>query len=76
MVPGGKADEDGRLAPNDKILSINGISMDRGSQEFAVQVLKNAEKSVKLVVARQTSGSDGVRTRLYHILLHFRLCPI
>ena len=65
VVSGGKADEDGQLAPNDKIISINGINMDQGSQEFAVQVLKNAGKSVKIVVARQPCGDDEVRTRLY-----------
>uniref|UniRef100_A0A3Q3F138 Protein lin-7 homolog n=1 Tax=Kryptolebias marmoratus TaxID=37003 RepID=A0A3Q3F138_KRYMA len=52
VIPGGVADRQGGLKRGDQLLSVNGvvISMDAEQHEKAVELLKAAQGSVKLVV--------------------------
>ncbi|KAM6471092.1 multiple PDZ domain protein isoform 10-T12 [Liasis olivaceus] len=42
LVPGGIAEQDGRLLPGDRLMFVNEISLENGSLEEAVQALKGA----------------------------------
>uniref|UniRef100_A0ABM5FS34 Multiple PDZ domain protein isoform X8 n=1 Tax=Pogona vitticeps TaxID=103695 RepID=A0ABM5FS34_9SAUR len=42
LVPGGIAEEDGRLLPGDRLMFVNDINLENGSLEEAVQALKGA----------------------------------
>uniref|UniRef100_A0A803SR26 Multiple PDZ domain crumbs cell polarity complex component n=1 Tax=Anolis carolinensis TaxID=28377 RepID=A0A803SR26_ANOCA len=42
LVPGGVAEEDGRLLPGDRLMFVNDINLENGSLEEAVQALKGA----------------------------------
>ncbi|XP_076328752.1 L27 and PDZ_signaling domain-containing protein veli isoform X1 [Tachypleus tridentatus] len=50
IIPGGIADRHGGLKRGDQLLSINGVSVEGENHEKAVQLLKAAQGSVKLVV--------------------------
>ncbi|XP_031449051.1 multiple PDZ domain protein isoform X1 [Phasianus colchicus] len=53
LVPGGVAEQDGRLSPGDRLMFVNDISLENGSLEEAVQALKGApEGTVKIGVAK------------------------
>ncbi|XP_029735169.2 protein lin-7 homolog C [Aedes albopictus] len=70
IIPGGVADRHGGLKRGDQLLSVNGVSVEGENHEKAVELLKQAIGSVKLVV-RYTpkvlepkgSGGDGVALR-------------
>ncbi|XP_032624574.1 multiple PDZ domain protein isoform X15 [Chelonoidis abingdonii] len=42
LVPGGVAEQDGRLLPGDRLMFVNDINLENGSLEEAVQALKGA----------------------------------
>lgn len=50
IIPGGVADKLGGLKRGDQLLSVNGISVEGESHEKAVELLKQSQESVKLVV--------------------------
>ncbi|NWT01425.1 MPDZ protein, partial [Mionectes macconnelli] len=53
LVPGGVAEQDGRLLPGDRLMFVNDINLENGSLEEAVQALKGAPMgAVKIGVAK------------------------
>lgn len=46
LVPGGVAQQDGRLIPGDRLLFVNDINLENASLDTAVQALKGAPKGV------------------------------
>merc|ERR1712033_77619 len=50
IIPGGVADRHGGLKRGDQLLSVNGVSVEGEHHEKAVELLKAATTSVKLVV--------------------------
>lgn len=50
IIPGGVADRHGSLKRGDQLLSVNGVSVEGEPHEKAVELLKAAQGSVKLVV--------------------------
>ncbi|RWS15874.1 patj-like protein [Dinothrombium tinctorium] len=46
LVPGGVAQQDGRLIPGDRLLFVNDINLENASLDIAVQALKGAPKGV------------------------------
>ncbi|XP_048358557.1 multiple PDZ domain protein isoform X1 [Sphaerodactylus townsendi] len=53
LVPGGVAEEDGRLLPGDRLMFVNDINLENGSLEEAVQALKGAPAgTVRIGVAK------------------------
>ncbi|EDV19860.1 uncharacterized protein TRIADDRAFT_61629 [Trichoplax adhaerens] len=50
IIPNGIADRDGRLQRGDQILSINGASVENEYHEKAVNMLKNAQGKISVVV--------------------------
>ncbi|KAJ7335472.1 hypothetical protein JRQ81_013413 [Phrynocephalus forsythii] len=53
LVPGGVAEEDGRLLPGDRLMFVNDINLENGSLEEAVQALKGAPVgTVRIGVAK------------------------
>ncbi|XP_073245476.1 protein lin-7 homolog C-like [Porites lutea] len=50
IIPGGVADRNGGLKRGDQLLSVNGVSVEGENHEKAVDLLKAAEGSVRLVV--------------------------
>ncbi|OXB81736.1 UNVERIFIED_CONTAM: hypothetical protein H355_010297 [Colinus virginianus] len=63
LVPGGVAEQDGRLSPGDRLMFVNDISLENSSLEEAVQALKGAPAGiVKIGVAKplsvDSSGAD------------------
>jgi len=50
IIPGGVADRQGNLKRGDQLLSVNGVSVEGEPHEKAVELLKAAQGSVKLVV--------------------------
>lgn len=50
IIPGGVADRHGGLKRGDQLLSVNGVSVEGENHEKAVELLKQAVNSVKLVV--------------------------
>ncbi|XP_056661398.1 multiple PDZ domain protein isoform X39 [Monodelphis domestica] len=53
LVPGGIAEQDGRLLPGDRLMFVNDINLENGSLEEAVQALKGAPSgTVRIGVAK------------------------
>ncbi|XP_077201172.1 multiple PDZ domain protein isoform X18 [Paroedura picta] len=53
LVPGGVAEQDGRLLPGDRLMFVNDINLENGSLEEAVQALKGAPTgTVRIGVAK------------------------
>lgn len=53
LVPGGTAEDDGRLLPGDRLMFVNDINLENGSLEEAVQALKGAPMgNVRIGVAK------------------------
>ncbi|KAM9113254.1 protein lin-7 homolog B isoform 2-T2 [Pangshura tecta] len=50
VIPGGVADRHGGLKRGDQLLSVNGVSVEGEQHEKAVELLKAAQGTVKLVV--------------------------
>lgn len=46
LVPGGVAQQDGRLIPGDRLLFVNDVNLENASLDEAVQVLKGAPKGI------------------------------
>ena len=53
LVPGGVAQQDGRLVPGDRLMFVNSINLEQASLDEAAQALKGAAKgTVRLGVAK------------------------
>ncbi|XP_067846546.1 tyrosine-protein phosphatase non-receptor type 13 isoform X2 [Heptranchias perlo] len=52
IMPGGPAELDGRLNPGDRLISVNGISLEGVTHDGAVEILQNAPEDVTLVVSQ------------------------
>ncbi|KYO42842.1 inaD-like protein isoform D [Alligator mississippiensis] len=53
LVPGGVAEQDGRLLPGDRLMFVNDVNLENGSLEEAVQALKGAPAgTVRIGVAK------------------------
>lgn len=50
IIPGGVADRHGGLKRGDQLIAVNGVTVEGECHERAVELLKNANGSVKLVV--------------------------
>ncbi|XP_042660457.1 multiple PDZ domain protein isoform X10 [Tyto alba] len=62
LVPGGVAEQDGRLLPGDRLMFVNDTDLENGSLEEAVQALKGAPTgTVKIGVAKPlpVDSSEG-----------------
>ncbi|XP_009326432.1 PREDICTED: multiple PDZ domain protein [Pygoscelis adeliae] len=60
LVPGGVAEQDGRLLPGDRLMFVNNINLENGSLEEAVQALKGAPAgTVKIGVAKPLPVDSG-----------------
>ncbi|XP_059693114.1 multiple PDZ domain protein isoform X5 [Haemorhous mexicanus] len=60
LVPGGVAEQDGRLLPGDRLMFVNDINLENGSLEEAVQALKGAPTgTVKIGVAKPLPVDSG-----------------
>ncbi|GAU94334.1 hypothetical protein RvY_06126 [Ramazzottius varieornatus] len=46
LVPGGVAQQDGRLVPGDRLLWVNDINLEKASLERAVEILKGASRGI------------------------------
>ena len=44
LVPGGVAEQDGRLKPVDRLMSVNDTNLEHSSLSFAVETLKGTSK--------------------------------
>ncbi|XP_067135395.1 multiple PDZ domain protein-like isoform X2 [Centruroides vittatus] len=72
LVPGGVAQQDGRLIPGDRLLFVNDINLENASLDTAVQALKGAPKGVvRIGVAKPLplpeSTQSGQTTEDYEI---------
>lgn len=47
LVPGGVAEQDGRLHPGDRLMSVNETDLENSSLAYAVQTLKGTPKGEK-----------------------------
>ncbi|XP_073227363.1 multiple PDZ domain protein-like isoform X1 [Porites lutea] len=57
LVPGGVAEQDGRLHPGDRLMSVNDTDLENSSLAYAVQTLKGTPKGkVRIGVARPAVG--------------------
>ncbi|XP_056369823.1 multiple PDZ domain protein isoform X9 [Oenanthe melanoleuca] len=60
LVPGGVAEQDGRLLPGDRLMFVNDVNLENGSLEEAVQALKGAPTgTVKIGVAKPLPVDSG-----------------
>lgn len=57
VTPGSAADQDGRIKPNDRIVEVNGQSLEGFSNAQAVEVLKSTGQTVSLKLARPKHGA-------------------
>ena len=71
LVPGGVAEQDGRLIPGDRLVSVNDINLEDCSLDMAVGALKGAAPGiVRIGVAKPLpSPSDEVGSN------YLLLCP-
>ncbi len=56
IVPNGVAWKDGGLKKGDQLLSVNGISVENAQHDEAVELIKQAQGSVQLVVRYARQG--------------------
>ncbi|KAF7248759.1 hypothetical protein EYD10_05588 [Varanus komodoensis] len=63
IIPGGVAERHGGLKRGDQLLSVNGVSVEGEHHEKAVELLKAAKDSVKLVVRYTPKVLDEMEAR-------------
>lgn len=64
LVPGGVAEKNGEIAPGDRVISVNGVSIKNSTLDQAVQALKGAPRGiVKVGIARPLPPSDANKSR-------------
>ncbi|XP_063962810.1 multiple PDZ domain protein-like isoform X4 [Lytechinus pictus] len=65
LVPGGVAEQDGRLIPGDRLVSVNESNLENCTLDAAVQVLKGAPRGlVTIGVAKPASGMESEETQI------------
>jgi multiple PDZ domain protein len=63
LVPGGVAQQDGRLIPGDRLLAVNEINLENATLDQAVQALKGAQRGiVRIAVAKPLPLPDTTTT--------------
>lgn len=63
LVPGGVAQQDGRLIPGDRLLAVNETNLENASLDQAVQALKGAPRGiVRIIVAKPLPLPDTTTT--------------
>ncbi|KAM4037768.1 protein lin-7 homolog A isoform 3-T3 [Anomaloglossus baeobatrachus] len=63
IIPGGVAERQGGLKRGDQLLSVNGVSVEGEHHEKAVELLKAAKDTVKLVVRYTPKVLDEMEAR-------------
>lgn len=67
LVPGGVAQQDGRLIPGDRLLAVNDMNLENASLDQAVQALKGAQRGVvKILVAKPLPLPDSATLSSIH----------
>ncbi|KFD61314.1 hypothetical protein M514_11768 [Trichuris suis] len=66
IIPGGVADRNGALRRGDQLINVNGINVEGESHEKAVDLLKGASGSVKLLVRYTPRILEEVERRFDH----------
>lgn len=72
IIPGGVADRHGGLKRGDQLLSVNGVSVEGENHEKAVELLKQAVGSVKLVVRYTPKVLEEMENRFHKQTLRRR----
>jgi len=68
VYPGSAAHQDGRLAPGDRIIAVNGVDISTYTHNQASEVLRKSGTRVRLRIVRDESGqSDTMKVRLNKI---------
>ena len=49
LVPGGVAQQDGRLVPGDRLMFVNDVNLENATLDQAVQALKGAPKGAVMI---------------------------
>lgn len=63
LVPGGVAQQDGRLIPGDRLLAVNSTNLENATLDQAVQALKGAPRGmVRIAVAKPLPLPDSMTT--------------
>lgn len=66
LVPGGEAEQDGRLLPGDRLMFVNSTNLENASLEDAVQALKGANiGKVRIGVAKPLPVRIHISTIFY-----------
>ncbi|VDK22643.1 unnamed protein product, partial [Anisakis simplex] len=63
IIPGGVADRNGQLKRGDQLIAVNGVNVECECHEKAVELLKSARGSVKLVVRYTPKLLDEMERR-------------
>ena len=65
VYPGSAAHQDGRLAPGDRIIAVNGVDISTYTHNQASEVLRKSGTRVRLRIVRDENGqSDTMKVRL------------
>ncbi|GAB0093092.1 protein lap4 [Sergentomyia squamirostris] len=56
LTDGGLAHKDGKIMIGDRVLAINGVDMTSAHHDYAVQLLTDSQRFVRLVVQREVKG--------------------
>uniref|UniRef100_A0A3Q2NZR8 PDZ domain-containing protein n=1 Tax=Fundulus heteroclitus TaxID=8078 RepID=A0A3Q2NZR8_FUNHE len=71
LVPGGVADQDGRLLPGDRLMFVNETDLEGSSLDYAVHVLKSTEYGpVRIGVAKPLPVSEGEQKHAFYCLFY------
>lgn len=70
VYPGSAAHQDGRLAPGDRIIAVNGVDISTYTHNQASEVLRKSGSRVRLRIVRDESGNaDTMKVRLNKVRL-------
>ncbi|XP_041825930.1 tyrosine-protein phosphatase non-receptor type 13 isoform X2 [Melanotaenia boesemani] len=64
ILPKGAADLDGRIQKGDRVLAVNGKSLDGATHQQAVEALRNTGQTVHLLLEKGHPPADGTRVPL------------
>ncbi|KAK3592866.1 hypothetical protein CHS0354_004087 [Potamilus streckersoni] len=74
LVPGGVAQQDGRLVPGDRLIFVNDVNLETATLDEAVQTLKGAPKGlVQIGVAKPLPLSEAFQDRSNNISLESQI---